>query len=169
MEKSKMMHRYEQETGKMSIMLVSQISGVTPSFPTEDYIAWLESKANISDDAIETFQEIIRTQCDEITALKEKAEAYDRVMSGGRKTLKEWANIFGMPVAVDQNGEVSCFVHVPVMYLGEGESIWTRGEGIWTNSPKHYGEETYLLPTHLIDFNGDWKDSLTLPDGWEDV
>jgi Sec7-like guanine-nucleotide exchange factor len=30
----------------------------------------LQAKANISDEAVETFQEIIRNQCDEITALK---------------------------------------------------------------------------------------------------
>ena len=121
----------------------------------------LQAKANISDEAIKAFQEIIRNQCDEISALKEKSATYGRLMSGGNKTLKEWANMFGMVVAVDQNGEASCFGHVPVMWLDEGE-------GIWANSPEHYGEETYLLSTHLIDFDGDWKDSLTLPDGWEE-
>ena len=95
-----------------------------------------------------------------VLKLMDKATAYDRLMSGGKKTLKEWANIFGMLVAVDRNGEAACFVHVPVMYLD-------AGEGIWANSPDHYGEEIYLLPPYLIDFDGDWKDSLTLPDGWE--
>lgn len=98
----------------------------------------------------------------DIDDMEAKATAYDRIMSGGKKTLKEWANMFGMVVAVDQNREAACFGHIPVMYLNEGE-------GIWTNSPKHYGEETYLLPPHLIDFDGDWKDSLTLPDGWEEL
>ena len=93
--------------------------------------------------------------------LEAKASAYDRLMSGGKKALKEWANIFGMPVAVDQNREAACFVHIPVMHPN-------NGEGIWANSPDHYGEEIYLLPPYLIDFDGDWKDSLTLPDGWED-
>ena len=92
--------------------------------------------------------------------LMAKAEAYDRLMSGGKKTLKEWANIFGMPVTVDQNGEAACFGHVPVM-------CHDKGEGIWTNSPEHYGEEIYLLPPYLIDYTSDWEDSLTLPDGWE--
>jgi hypothetical protein len=165
MIKTEMMKKYEDYTGET--LEDAEEREKTLAFLSK-YTRWLETKANISDETIKAFQEIIRTQCDEISALKEKAEAYDRVMSGGRKTLKEWANIFGMPVAVDQNGEVSCFVHVPVMYLGEGESIWTRGEGIWTNSPKHYGEETYLLPPYLIDFDGDWQDSLTLPDGWEE-
>lgn len=171
MEKSEIMKKYEAETGKQSAIVKFMAGGQaleSKDFPkigpyeySTDYIAWLEAKANISDEAIKEFQKIIRNQCDEISALKEKAEAYDRLMSGGNKTLKEWANLFGMPVAVDQNGEASCFGHVPVMYLDDGE-------GIWTNNPKHYGEETYLLPPHLIDFDGDWKDSLTLPDRWEE-
>ena len=93
--------------------------------------------------------------------LEAKAAAYDRLMSGGKKTLKEWANMFGMAVAVDQNGEVACFAHVPVMYPDDDECMWA-------NSPKCYGEEIYLLPPHLIEFDGDWTDSLTLPDGWEE-
>ena len=156
---NEMMKRYEAETGKPGSESAEHLS---EDIETVDYVRWLEAKANISDEAIEAFQEIIRNQCDEISALKENAESYGRIMSGGRKILKEWANIFGMVIAVDQNGEASCFVHVPVMYLDEGE-------GIWSNSPKHYGEETYLLPPHLIDFDGDWQDSLTLPDGWEDT
>ena len=108
-------------------------SSIKLCMPTNNYIAWLEAKAT----------------------------AYDRLMSGGKKTLKEWANIFGLPVAVDQNGEASCFEHIPVM-------CYNRSKGIWANSQEHYGEETYLLPTNLIDFDIDWKDSLTLPDGWEE-
>jgi hypothetical protein len=99
-------------------------------YPFDDYTRWLEAKA----------------------------AAYDRLMSGGKKTLKEWANILGKPVAVDIEGRL-CFAHVPVMYPDDDECMWA-------NSPKYYGEEIYLLPTNLIDFDGDWKDSLTLPDGW---
>ena len=99
---------------------------------------------------------------DYVESLEAKAEAYDRLIGGGKKTLKEWANIFGMPIAVDHDGEASSFAHVPVIHLDDGE-------GIWGNNPEHYGEETYLLPPHLIDFDGDWKDSLTLPDGWEEL
>ena len=144
MKKSKMMKRYEAETWKQSAIVKFMAGGQAleqKSYPKlgpydygMDYIAWLEAKA----------------------------EAYDRLMSGGKKTLKEWANIFGMPVAVDKNGESACFVHVPVMNLD-------YNEGIWTNSPKHYGEGIYLLPPYLIDFYGDWEDSLTLPDGREDL
>ena len=142
MKKTELMLKFEAETGKQSAILKFMVGGQAleqKSYPklgpydySMDYIAWLEANA----------------------------EAYDRVMGGGKKTLKEWADIFGMPVAVDKNGEASCFVHVPVIYPDEDD-------GIWTNSPKYYGEEAYLLPTNLIDFNGDWQDSLTLPDGWE--
>lgn len=155
MEKSKMMHRYEQETGKMSMMLISKISGVIPSFPTEDYIAWLEAKAKINYEAVETFQEIIRNQCDEITALKEKAEAYDRIMSGGKKTLNEIANIFGSIVAMDESGRLHLFGMEPKINKNVGE---------WQPVYRSYYEK---VPICDIDFNGDWKDSLTPPDGWE--
>ena len=50
-------------------------------FVTDDYIAWLEAKAT----------------------------AYDRLISGGKKTLKEWANIFGLPFAVGYNGQAIAF------------------------------------------------------------
>ena len=49
-------------------------------YPFDDYTRWLEAKAS----------------------------AYDRLMSGGKKTLKEWANIFGRQCAVDKNGEEIC-------------------------------------------------------------
>jgi len=48
MEITEMMKRYEAETGE----------------------SLEEAKANVSDEAIEAFQEIIRTQCDEISVLK---------------------------------------------------------------------------------------------------
>lgn len=127
---TELMKRYEAETGRKPKDLFMGSEESLIHF-TREYVEWLEAKAS----------------------------AYDRLMSGGQKTPKEWANIFAMPVAVDQNGEASCFVHVPVMWIDEGE-------GIWANSPNHYGEETYLLPPYLIDFDGDWKTSLTLPDGW---
>jgi hypothetical protein len=143
MEKTGQMIEFEEETGQSAIVTV-KVGFAELQFPSEVYVEWIEA---------------------ELLKASVKAAQYGRLMSGGNKTLKEWANIFGMPVAVDQNGEASCFVHVPVpvpvMYLN-------ADDGIWTNSPENYGEETYLLPPDLIDFNGDWKDSLTLPDGWEE-
>ncbi len=144
----------------MSMMLVSQISGVTPSFPTEDYIAWLESKANISDDAIEAFQEIIRNQCDEISALKEKAEAYDRIMSGGKKTLNEWANILGRVVVVNGNGIAESFAGTPTIDLRY--CFWYIDE-----DDDDYEDDRFIIPKECVEFDGDWTQSLTLPDKWE--
>lgn len=154
MEKSETMKRYEAETGK-SAMDELYSGSIKLYMPTSDYIAWLEVKAHISDEAIEAFQEIIRNQCDEISALKENAESYGRIMSGGRKTLKEWANIFGMPVAVDKNFGGIVFDEMPELL---------RTVEAWRAPHGYVG----LIPSLLIDFNGDWKDSLTVPDGWEE-
>ena len=82
---------------------------------------------------------------------KAKASAYDRLMSGGKKTLKEIANFLGNPVAVDREGRLLWFPRKPEI----GLTTW-----IWYDK---------YLPKNLIDFNGDWKDSLTLPDGWDDT
>jgi hypothetical protein len=106
--------------------------------------------------SVEKFQEIITKQCDEISALKEKAEAYDRLMSGGM-SMKELANILGKPVAIDAENRLWWFPKKP-------EIGWTTW--IWyDNQFGSFGEE---LPNGLIAYTGDWKDSLTLPDGWEE-
>ena len=80
----------------------------------------------------------------------EKAQAYDRLMSGGKKTLKEIANFLGNPVAVDREGRLLWSPKKPEI----GLFTW-----IWYDK---------YLPKNLIDYSGDWKDSLTLPDGWEE-
>lgn len=82
MEKTEMMKRYEEETGKHSAIMKFMAGGQaleSKSYPklghydySMDYIAWLEAKANISDETIEKFQEIITNQCDEISALKDQ-------------------------------------------------------------------------------------------------
>ena len=91
---------------------------------TDNYIAWLEAKA----------------------------EAYDRLMSGGKKTLKELANILQRPIAIQPSrlGCISIFANIP--FLGE-----TEWHGYWMST----------IACDL-DYSGDWKDSLTLPDGWEE-
>ena len=149
MEKTEMMKKFEAETGKEAIDYLTE-------YPFDDYTRWLEAKANISNEAIEAFQEIIRNQCDEISALKEKAAAYDRLMSGGEKTLKEIANIFGSIVAMDESGRLHLFGMEPKINKNVGE---------WQPAYRSYHER---VPICDIDFNGDWKDSLTLPDGWEE-
>ena len=94
---------------------------------------------------------LLRQKNEKISQLEAKAEAYDKLMSGGKKTLKEWANLLGRPVAVDAEGRLLWFPRKPEI----GLATW-----IWYDK---------YLPNNLIDFTGDWKDSLTLPDEWEDV
>lgn len=91
---------------------------------TDNYIAWLEAKA----------------------------EAYDRLMSGGNKTLKEWANVLNMIVTLNFDGNLEIWEKVPTFQAG----TWC-GDG-------YVG----VLASDCWDYTGDWKDSLTLPDGWED-
>jgi hypothetical protein len=124
MEKTEMMKRYEEETGK----LVEIQEGPCKGCIQNNYYQWLSAKA----------------------------EAYDRLMSGGKKTLKEWANILGKPVAIDIENRLLWFPKKPE--IGLVTWIW------YDNQFGCIGEE---LPNGLIDFSGDWKDSLTLPDGWE--
>ena len=85
-----------------------------------------------------------------------KATAYDRLMVGEKKTLNEIANIFGSIVAMDESGRLHLFGMVPKINKNVGE---------WQPAYRSYHER---VPICDIDFNGDWKDSLTLPDGWED-
>ena len=163
MEKSEMMKRYEAETGKrFSHMQKRAVEGDVNCTMSTGYVGWLEAKANISDGAIKAFQKLIRTQCDEITALKEKAEAYDRIMSGGKKSMKEFANILGRAVVVDASGDVESFAGEPSIDLHYG--FWYLNE-----DDEDYEDDRFLIPRDIVDFNGDWKDSLTLPDGWEET
>jgi hypothetical protein len=126
-----MKEQYERETGKQA--MVFSPKGMSPS---NGYVQWLEDKV------------------EEISA---KAEAYDRLMSGGKKTLKEWANIFGLPFAVGYNGQGIAFKckNLPIVY---GLNWW----------PADVGDFGFaFIDSSFIDYTGDWKDSLTLPDGWE--
>ncbi len=143
MEKTEMMKRYEEETDKQSAIL-KFMSGwqalEQKSYPklgpydyNMDYIAWLEAKA----------------------------AAYDRLMSGGKKTLKELANIFGRAVAVDANGDIESFAGEPRIDLHYG--FWYCDE-----NAEDFEDENFIIPKDIVDYTGDWKDSLTLPDGWEE-
>ena len=84
----------------------------------------------------------------------EKAQAYDRLMSGGKKTLKEMANFLGKPVTLDKSGAIYAHEFEPHMSFGD----------MWVSNLFNCMQ----ISPNLIDFNGDWKDSLTLPDGWEE-
>jgi hypothetical protein len=73
MEKTEMMKKYDAETDEIATWCWHD-----REFLTDDYIAWLEAKANISDEAIEAFRELIRNQCDEISALKAKVAELEK-------------------------------------------------------------------------------------------
>jgi hypothetical protein len=89
--------------------------------------------------------------------LEAKAEAYDRLISGGKKTLKELANILSKPVAIDAKNRLWWFPKKPE----NGLTTW-----LWYDDQFGcFGEE---LPNELINYTGPWEDSLTLPDGWEE-
>lgn len=98
---------------------------------------------------------IIEAMSEKIDELQAKAAAYDRLMTGGRKTLKEWANFLGKCFAVDPDGFGYSFGSKPII---KDEHWWPDGDRIAYSA----------IRPDLIDFNGDWKDSLTLPDGWEE-
>ena len=66
-------------------------------------------------------------------------------------TLQEIADFFDMAVTVDEDGDV--FMH-PTMP--------TRSSCNWYN----HGEDIFPIESDLVEFSGDWRDSLTLPDSW---
>ena len=99
--------------------------------------------------------EFLLNQKDEkISQLEAKAEAYDRVMSGGKKSLKELANFLGKPITVDKSGAIFAHEFVPHTSFGD----------MWVSNLF----DCMAIHPNLIDYTGDWKDSLTLPDGWEE-
>ena len=119
----------------------------------------LESELLDAQEHMDNLEFLLKQKNDMISQLEAKAEAYDRLMSGGKKTLKEWANILGKPIAVDAEGSLLWFPKKPEIGL---VTTW-----IWYDEQFGcFGEE---LPNNLIDYTGDWKDSLTLPDGWEET
>lgn len=136
MDKTELMKRYESETGKQSAILKFMVGGQaleSKSYPklghydyNMEYIAWLEAKAT----------------------------AYDRIMSGGKKTLKELANFLGKPITVDKSGAIYAHQFVPHTSFGD----------MWVSNLF----DCMAIHPNLIDYTGGWKASLTLPDGWED-
>ncbi len=140
MEKTKWMLKYEDKIGV----------AVNNPIPPIGYVRWLETELEIATTRANALQ-------DAFDRCEAKATAYDRLMSGGKKTLKEWANIFGSPFAVNRDGRGFAYSNIP-----ECETAKCFGE--WFCRSEWVGA---CVPKSLIDFTGDWKDSLTLPDGWE--
>jgi len=93
--------------------------------------------------------------------MDEKATAYDRLMSGGKFTMKEMANIKKHPVTIDKDGTINA--HGAIPHLARGGFVGFTD--CWVNDADDYAEidESFVeIPEGL-----DWTYSLTLPDGWE--
>ena len=145
MDKTEMMLKFEAETGEKAKKKVLVM------YSTKRY-GWGRERNSFF--FTNKFVEWLLSQLDKYQA---KASAYDRLMSGGRKTLKEWANILGKPVAIDIENRLCWFPKKPEI----GLTTW-----IWYD--EQFGCFGEYLPKNLICFTGDWKDSLTLPDGLEE-
>jgi hypothetical protein len=132
MEKSEMMLRYEQETGRKSVR------GITDGFHDVwfdiwhyQYLQWLEAKA----------------------------EAYDRLMSGiGKMSMQEWANFLDAPVTLDRDGKVKAHYSSPVRY-SEEEGWWYNPHNQRFEIPRHL-VDTYGCWPHLsIKYPDGWEEA----------
>ncbi len=93
-----------------------------------------------------------------IDLVDEKASAYDRLMTGGRKSPQEIANFLGMYVVKNLDGSWWGFNNKPM--LNTRYMMWTNPRGGCFME----------IPSFLwrsIDYIGKWEDSLTTPDKGE--
>ena len=67
-----------------------------------------------------------------------------------KRTLQEIANFFDMAVAVDEDSKI--YMHKVIPYFQDIE--WMSGDFM------------LQLPRCLVNYSGDWRESLTLPDSW---
>jgi len=133
MNKTGQMIEFEEETGEYAIVTV-KVGFAELQFPSEVYVEWLEA---------------------ELLKASVKATAYDRLMSGGKKTPKDVANFLDLPIAQDKEGFWHAFGSPPA--IDELRGTWGSLLG--------YEKE---IPSCNIRYAGDWKDSITMPDEWED-
>jgi hypothetical protein len=130
MEKTEMMKRYEAETGRKSVRGITDgIHNVWFDIWHYQYLQWLEAKA----------------------------DAYDRLMSGGGMSIKELANFVGLPVVQESDGTFTAHKSMPKIIKGAYFDFWS-------SSSEDY-VEICGIPVY---YTGDWRDSLTLPDGLEE-
>ena len=149
MDKTKMMKRYEKETGE------KPRKKVLVMYSTKKY-GWGRERNSFF--FTNKFVEWLLSQLDKYQA---KAEAYDRIMSGGQKTPKEIANIFGFPIAMDCYSSNHEFQHgsdwnwfTTKPFIDGENDCWTIKRGQWGRVP--YGL--------LNGYDGEWQESLTFPD-----
>lgn len=126
MDKTDLMLKYEQETGRPSQMGSSNMAQELASY---GYIEWLEAKA---------------TTC-------------DRLLSESRMTLQEVANFTRKIVTVDADGQIGLSDSKPYISDMMG-GIWLTDDFRGISS----------FPQDNVTCTGDWKDSMTFPDGWEE-
>ena len=148
MIKTEMMKRYEEETGE--ILDIDHLSA-DANGSWYGYIEELEAE-------LRGLKILNKWSKKELIQYQAKADAYDRLMSGGKKTLKEVANFYGLPIALSSHGDWLVFHDKP----------WASDYD-WFSDCLKFGELPRIIHNLDIDFNGDWKDSLALPDGWEEA
>ena len=68
-----------------------------------------------------------------------------------KRTLQEIANFFDMAVAVDYDG---CIYMHPIMPIRSSHNWYNKGGSI------------FIVDRDLVEYSGDWRESLTLPDSW---
>lgn len=107
----------------------------------------------------ETYVTLLEKQVEKLEA---KAFAYDRLMSHGL-SMKELANVLKHPVAIendDNQNELFYFGSVPhIAQYSDGTRFWSCNES---------RRRKWNLPRQLVYFNGEWEQSLTLPDGYHE-
>lgn len=130
MEKSKLQKEFEEKGG---LSWANQTSVPEGNGYSYEYGQWLEAM---------------------LTEAQAKATEYDRLMTGGKKTLKEIANIFGSIVAMDEDGR---------LYLYGEQPKANEYTETWQPPYRSYHERVPLCDIYFTD---DWKSSLTFPDGW---
>ena len=70
-----------------------------------------------------------------------------------KHTLQEIADFFDMAAAVDDDGRVFLHTHRP-----------KRSSGNWFGT--HPAADVFPIERDMVDYSGDWRDSLTLPESW---
>lgn len=148
MERTELVEKFKTETG-CSLERARKTGKV--ALLKADYIKWLEAQIPTGDK--------IAVSAEYLRGLEEKAEAYDRLMSGkARMTMQEMANFIGRPITIGRDGGITAHGAMPRLET-------TQTGKFWYNEADEYME----INESFVDFSGDWKNSLTLPDGWEEA
>ena len=157
MKKTEMMKEFEDKT-ELNATILTVDCGVMPRI---FYSNWLESELLNAKEHVQNLEFLLNQKNENILQLEAKATSYDRLMSGGKFTMKEMANIKKRPVTIDKDGTINA--HGAIPHLARGGFVGFTD--CWVNDADDYAEidESFVeIPEGL-----DWTYSLTLPDGWE--